>query len=196
MMRGVQTLHQNEIRLLLVAGGCLKIRIQCLELFLNTRMRENKRSKKGNFMLSKLLMLLLGSSLFLIGCQTNTLKEFEKITPGMEKDDVLSYIGSPSTSLRLHGRDRWIYVFYTDRIRFEKEVHFFEGGVIYVGEKWEAPGDKSAYAIDQEHAKQDQDLDRQREADMENRQHSYENFVRATEDRERVRYMPEFTPVQ
>lgn len=142
------------------------------------------------------IFLLIGSSFFLIGCQTNMLKEFERITPGMEKHDVLAHMGSPMTSLRLHGRDRWIYIFYADQLRFEKEVHFYDGSVIYVGEKWEPIAAKQAAFIDQQNAKQDEALARQRESDVQERRQNYDGYIRAIELRDRVRYMPEFTPVQ
>jgi outer membrane protein assembly factor BamE len=81
-------------------------------------------------------IIFLGSA---SGCQSYPLKEFETITPGMEKNDVLGKIGSPSTSLRFHDKDRWIYVFYDEKFRFVKEVHFLEGNVVYIGDKWEPP---------------------------------------------------------
>ncbi len=63
-------------------------------------------------------------ALLLTACQTSMVNQFAKVRPGMEKDDVLGIMGSPTRTQRFHGKDRWTYVFYDDRIRFEKECNF------------------------------------------------------------------------
>ncbi|RYZ77609.1 MAG: outer membrane protein assembly factor BamE, partial [Proteobacteria bacterium] len=80
------------------------------------------------------IALLLFSSSLLSACQTNMLKEYDSLHAGMEKDDVLDKMGSPQRTQRARGKDRWTYVFYHDRIRYEKEVQFFEGTAVYVGD--------------------------------------------------------------
>jgi outer membrane protein assembly factor BamE len=135
-------------------------------------------------------------SFSLIGCQTHLLKEFEAITPGMEKDDVLGKMGSPSTSLRFHNKDRWIYVFYDDKMRLEKEVHFFEGNVVYIGEKWQPPYERQASVVDAKNKLQDESLRKQAEQENESRRSSFEEFTRRARFQDRVRYLPEFTPIR
>lgn len=147
-------------------------------------------------MFFKYLISMSTAALFLTSCQTHLLKEFETITPGMEKDDVLGKMGSPSTSMRLHNKDRWIYVFYDDKMKLEKEVHFFEGNVVYIGEKWEPPYEKQASVVDAKNKLQDEALRRQTEQDAETRRDSFEDFTRRTRLQDRVRYLPEFTPIR
>ncbi|MBK7960220.1 MAG: outer membrane protein assembly factor BamE [Bdellovibrionales bacterium] len=135
-------------------------------------------------------------ALLLSGCQTHLLKEFETIAPGMEKDDVLGKMGSPSTSIRLHNKDRWIYVFYDDKMKFEKEVHFFEGNVVYIGEKWEPPYEKQASVVDAKNQLQDETLRRQAEQENKAQRDSFEEYTQRIRSQDRVRYLPEFTPIR
>lgn len=135
-------------------------------------------------------------STLLLGCQTHLLKEMESLTPGMEKDDVLSKLGSPTTALRMHGKDRWIYVFYDDKIRLEKEIHFFGGNVIYIGEKWEPPYEKQAHVIDTQNEKQQEELQRRVDQERQSNRDSYEEYLRRAHFNDRVRFLPEFTPIQ
>lgn len=147
-------------------------------------------------MFLKYLITITAMALLLSGCQTHLLKEFQTITPGMEKDDVLGKMGSPSTSMRFHNKDRWIYVFYDDKIKLEKEVHFFEGNVVYIGEKWEPPYEKQASVVDANNQRQDEALRRQTEQEAKVRRDSFEEFTRQTRPQDRVRYLPEFTPIR
>lgn len=135
-------------------------------------------------------------SCLLLGCQTHLLKEMESLTPGMEKDDVLSKLGSPTTSLRMHGKDRWIYVFYDDKVRLEKEIHFFGGNVIYIGEKWEPPYEKQAHVVDAQNQKQQEELQRLADQERLSNRASYEEYLRRAHFNDRVRFLPEFTPIQ
>ena len=64
------------------------------------------------------IITVIGS--LLVGCQTNMLREYQKINPGMEKDDVLKVMGSPQRTQRFHGKDRWTYIFYYGKVRYEK----------------------------------------------------------------------------
>ena len=52
---------------------------------------------------------------------------------------------NPSRTQRFHGKDRWTYIFYDQSIRFEKEIQFFEGNAIYIGDTWQPPEEQSAY---------------------------------------------------
>lgn len=71
-----------------------------------------------------------------IGCQSSPLKDFSELKVGMEKGEVLDILGNPNHSGRFHGKDRWTYVFYDNKIRYKKEVHFDQGHVVYLGDTW------------------------------------------------------------
>lgn len=72
----------------------------------------------------------------LLGCQTAPLQRFENIRVGMDKSFVVETLGSPTRTLRRHGRDIWIYEF-TDRsgALTVREVVFEEGRAVYAGAK-------------------------------------------------------------
>ncbi|MBO9668685.1 MAG: outer membrane protein assembly factor BamE [Bdellovibrio sp.] len=129
-------------------------------------------------------------------CQTSMLKEFNELKPGMEKDDVLSHMGSPNQTQRFHGKDRWYYVFYDKDMRFEKEVHFFEGNAIYIGDTWQPPEDKSAYAADNSFAAKNKAIDEQMLKDVEAHRNAYENYEAKARGEDKVRYVPKFEPIR
>jgi outer membrane protein assembly factor BamE len=81
-----------------------------------------------------LLMVLLGA--FLTSCQTHMIEEFNKVRPGMDKGQVLEIIGSPQTSDRWKGKDRWQYVYYKENRKVVKEILFDNGKADYVGDEY------------------------------------------------------------
>ncbi|WII72093.1 outer membrane protein assembly factor BamE [Bdellovibrio sp. 22V] len=135
-------------------------------------------------------------SLLTTACQTSMLKQFSKIEPGMEKDDVLRLMGSPKQTQRFHGKDRWSYVFYDNRIKFEKEVQFFEGNAIYVGDKWQPEKDKTAAAIDGINDQKNQQIDEQIAKDVEAHRRSYEAYEKEAKGEDKVRYVPDFEAIR
>jgi len=139
---------------------------------------------------------LLTLCLMLTACQTSMLKQFGRVTPGMEKDDVLEIMGSPDRMERFHGKDRWTYVFYDSHIRFEKEVQFFEGNAIYVGDIWQPPAEKSAVAADTRHEVEDKVTDQRIAKEKEENRAAYSKFEVETRGQEKVRYVPQFEPIQ
>ena len=72
--------------------------------------------------LNSILCLLF--SFYLTACQTSQLSEFNKVKNGMDKDTVIDLMGNPQRLERFHSKDRWTYVFYDERVRYEKEIHF------------------------------------------------------------------------
>lgn len=75
----------------------------------------------------------------LTGCQTHAVDAFAEVKKGQEKREVLEIMGSPDATWRYHGVDRWTYIMYgDDNIRADKEIHFLDGKVIYVGKPMEA----------------------------------------------------------
>ncbi len=81
----------------------------------------------------------LFAALALTGCQTYPVKSIAEVKKGQEKREVLELMGSPDSTWRYQGIDRWTYIIYTeDNTRADKEVHFQESRVIYVGKPMEA----------------------------------------------------------
>ncbi|MDG0817275.1 outer membrane protein assembly factor BamE domain-containing protein [Bdellovibrio svalbardensis] len=130
------------------------------------------------------------------GCQTSMVRQFEEVKPGMEKAQVLALMGSPNQTQRSHGKDRWFYNFYESKIRFQKEVQFFEGNAIYVGEVWQAPVSQSAAAADAKNAQQDKLIDEQIAKDIETHRRDYEGYEAKTKGEDKVRYVPQFEPIR
>ncbi|ASD65134.1 outer membrane protein assembly factor BamE [Bdellovibrio bacteriovorus] len=139
---------------------------------------------------------LISLGLMLSACQTSMLKQFEEITPGMEKDDVLDLMGSPTQTQRFHGKDRWTYVFYDKRIKFVKEVQFFEGNAIYVGDVWQPPAEKNAVAMDSLNDRKNREIDEQIARDVEGHRRSYDEYEKKSKGEDKVRYVPDFEPVR
>lgn len=129
-------------------------------------------------------------------CQTSMLKQFSEVKTGMEKAEVLDLMGNPQSTLRFHGKDRWTYVFYDDRIRFEKEVQFFNGSAVYVGEIWQPEGEKSAVTMDSMVEKKNLEIDEQIARDVEQHRRDYDAFEAKSKGVDKVRYVPEFEPIR
>jgi outer membrane protein assembly factor BamE len=142
-------------------------------------------------LLSKLLFL---SFLFAsLGCQTNELKAFSSLHPGMDKGQVISIMGSPKTSDRAHGLDRWTYVFFHDDLRYVKEVQFMDGKSTYIGDP--SPPQISAEEQDKANAASNLELETAaRERREQNRQGSLVDD--SIEDQNQIRYTPQFKPIQ
>lgn len=147
-------------------------------------------------MLRYLAIPLISLSLVTTACQTSMLKQFNEITPGMEKDDVLNLMGSPTRTQRFHGKDRWTYVFYDKRIRFEKEVQFFEGNAVYVGDVWQPPADRTAIAMDTRNDQKNREIDEMLAREVESHRKSYEEYEKKAKGEDKVRYVPTFEPVR
>lgn len=135
-------------------------------------------------------------SLFSTACQTSMVNQFSEVKPGMEKDDVLDLMGSPQRTQRFHGKDRWTYIFYDDRTRFEKEVQFFEGSAVYIGDTWKPEADKSAVAMDNVNEVKNKQIDEQIVRDVEQHRRSYEDYEAQTKGYDKVRYVPQFEPIR
>lgn len=129
-------------------------------------------------------------------CQTSALKDWEKIKPGMEKQDVLEVMGNPSRTQRFHGKDRWTYIFYDSRIKFEKEVQFFEGNALYVGETWQPPAEKSAVVVDQKNEERNIAIDKELAREAAEARNAYSNYESKVRGEDKVRYIPVFKPLQ
>ncbi len=143
-----------------------------------------------------LYIFLLTLSLASTACQTSALTDFQKIKPGMEKQDVLETMGNPSRTERFHGKDRWTYIFYDSRIRFEKEIQFFEGNAIYVGDIWQPPAELSAVAVDQRNEERNKAIDAELAREAQENHNAFGNYEAQVHGDTKVRYVPEFKPLQ
>lgn len=146
------------------------------------------------FRLMSIPVIVLG--LLTSACQTSMLKQFEEVRPGMEKDDVLELMGSPDQTQRSQGKDRWYYTFYDKKIRFQKEVQFFEGSAVYVGDFYQPPPEQTAIAVDNRNAERNKQIDEQIKKDIEENRNAYEGYEAKARGEDKVRYVPTFVPVQ
>lgn len=133
--------------------------------------------------------------LSLSACQTNMLSQFNKVQNGMDKHDVLEIMGSPTTKTRLHGKDRYIYNFYADKKRYEKEIHLLDGTVVYVGEPWKVEAEKTAEVVDKKNEELNVKLDEEDKVRKEKSKSSYTQFENEMTGQSKVIYMPDFKPV-
>lgn len=147
-------------------------------------------------MLRILSIPLIVLSLALAACQTSPLKQFQAVTPGMEKADVLEIMGSPDRMERFHGKDRWTYIFYDHHIRFEKEVQFFEGNATYVGDIWQPPTEQSAYVVDQKHEVENKATDERIAKEKAENRAAYSKYEDEVRGQQKVLYVPQFEPIQ
>jgi len=135
------------------------------------------------------------TSAFGLGCQTNEIKAFSKVQPGMEKGDVIGIMGSPQRSERWHGRDRWTYIFYHEDSRFEKEVQFSGGRSLYVGDVTKP--EVSAEEQDKINEESNQAIAATLAAERAANKKSVIQYHDSTaDDSAPIRYVPEFKPVQ
>lgn len=139
-------------------------------------------------------VILLG--LMTTACQTSMVKQFSDIKPGMEKDDVLQLMGSPNRTQRFHGKDRWTYIFYDERIRFEKEIQFLEGSAIYIGDPWRPEPDKDAVAADRLNEEKNARMDQQLASDIKEHRRAFEAYEAKAKGDGKVRYVPQFEPIR
>lgn len=143
-----------------------------------------------------LAISVLAASFVLSACQTSMLNQYSKVKAGMEKDDVLDIMGSPQRTQRFHGKDRWTYVFYDQRMRFEKEVHFFENNAIYVGDVWQPEESRSAFAMDKANDARNIEIDAQIMKDLETHRQAYDRYESQVRGTDKVRYLPTFEPIR
>ena len=145
------------------------------------------------------LLLLIFSTLWLAACQTSALKDFSSIQLGMDKDSVLARMGPPNTSTRLHGKDRWLYRFYDGGIRFDKEVHFLDGFVIYSGDGWLPEPEKRAEEKDKKNESLENDrlaAQAAREALQKNNPKAFESYEKEITGEEQIKYVPSFEAIK
>lgn len=135
-------------------------------------------------------------ALLMSACQTNMVKQFDQVKPGMEKDDVLQLMGSPNRTQRFHGKDRWTYILYENYMRFEKEVHFFEGNAVYVGNTWHPDPEQSAFVVDKKNEEKNQKMDQELSAEITLHRKAFEQYEAQSKGADKVRYVPTFEPIR
>lgn len=130
------------------------------------------------------------------GCQTSLVQDFEKISPGMSKDEVLSAVGPPRSSGRMHGRDRWIYRFYENQSKQEKEVHFLDGRAVYIGGPWVTEKPRQAETKDLNNSQHNTLVDQKIEEEKAAARKAYDNYIKESRGEGKVKYLPKFTPIE
>lgn len=140
--------------------------------------------------------LCLAFVALLSGCQTSLVRSFEQVNPGMDKHQVLQILGGPTSTTRMHGKDRWMYHFYEDGIRFDKEVHFLDGILVYSGDTYVPPKGKSAKEKDQQVAETEEQIQQKEKEDKEARAKALQDYESQVQGTKEVRYMPDFVEVK
>ena len=131
-------------------------------------------------------------------CQTKPKDDFAQLKPGMYKNEVLGIMGSPQRTQRWHGMDRWTYIYFEERDRAEKEVHFSEGKATYVGGAY-VP---AVSAADQDRIYEAQNVEiekefaAQREAARKARVLQLPTFEEEVSGANEIRYVPQYVPMK
>lgn len=146
--------------------------------------------------MGKTLLAFMFIALSLSGCQTNMKKAFEEIKPGMDKDQVLEIIGGPRAVTRFHGKDRWFIMFYTDGVRYEREIHFHNGVADYVGESYVAPEEKQAAYVDKKNEEANEQIFKELVESRSQLGQAAEEYENKVKGNDKVRYVPQFEPVR
>jgi outer membrane protein assembly factor BamE len=128
------------------------------------------------------------------GCQSSPLKDYQSLHPGMEKNDVLGIMGSPQRTERFHGKDRWTYVFYDNNLRFEKEIQFFEGNAVYLGDPWQPQ--VSAIEVDAKNEALNKAVEEDLIKKYEGNPAAYSKYESDIRGTDKVRYVPQFQPLR
>jgi outer membrane protein assembly factor BamE len=143
------------------------------------------------------LLIFLFMISMLSACQSNPKKQFESLKMGMEKTDVLEEMGTPWTTTRLHGKDRWIYVYYDDGIRYEKEVHFLNGAAVYIGDTWKPAEEKQAEVKDKKNDELEKKFEEDAKHVKEEQKNAFTNYEKEVKgEGKKIKYMPDYIEVQ
>lgn len=144
--------------------------------------------------------LLLFSICFLLAsCQTNMARQFDKISPGMDKDAVLDKLGSPRHITRMNGEDRWYYLYYQEDVRQQKEIHFKDGLVSYSGEKKKPVAEIDPVVVDTKNSEINRQLDEEtekRKTASKNAYNDYLKYEKKVKKENEIQYLPDFEPLQ
>lgn len=133
------------------------------------------------------------SACLLLACQSSPLKDYQSLHPGMEKDDVLGIMGSPQRTERFHGKDRWTYVFYDNKFRYEKEVQFFEGNAVYLGDPWQP--EVSAAQVDAKNEAMNKAVEEELVKKFINNPAEYSKYEGDIRGTGKIRMVPQFQPI-
>jgi outer membrane protein assembly factor BamE len=146
------------------------------------------------FLLRAFLISTLALSL--CACQTSMVRAFEKLHPGMDKHQVLEVVGTPNTKTRLHSQDRWIYRFYDDGIRYDREVHFLDGMSIYIGEPLKPVAAETAQEKDLRNEQQELIYEQEKVKKNKSVESSYSQYEAQVKGQDKVNYLPQFIEVK
>lgn len=144
-----------------------------------------------------IFVLSVFSISLLFGCQSSPKRQFEKVQVGMEKVDVLQLMETPWTTTRLHGKDRWIYIFYDNGVRQEKEVHFLNGAVVYAGDALKPAPEKTAEAKDKKNQEDELKFAEEAKKAKEENKNAFSNYEKEVKgEGKKIKYLPDFVEVQ
>ena len=146
--------------------------------------------------MGKSLIISIALLASLAGCQTNMIKAFDEIKPGMDKAQVLEIIGGPRAVTRFHGKDRWFISFYNKGTLYEREIHFTEGLATYVGAPYEPPPEQSAAYVDKKNQESNEQIFKELTESRSQLGQAAQEYEDRVKGNDKVRYVPDFKPVQ
>ena len=151
---------------------------------------------KGRGLEMRLLLLILTVS-FVFGCATSEVRQFSNVKTGMEKSQVLGLMGSPWTTTRFHGKDRWIYVIYEEGVRHEREVHFLNGSAVYVGDAYKPDEIKTAVVEDKKNEELEKQMTEESAKVKKENKNAYSDYEQEVKgEGKKVRYMPDYEEIK
>lgn len=144
--------------------------------------------------MNRLLALLFISFFVSVGCQTNELRQYEKLKLGMDKDEVLNVMGSPVRSERKHGLDQWTFRFYHQDQLYLKQVNFTDGKASYIGEPLKS--EVAAEEVDRANEANNRALEEESMKKKQDHRTQSSKYLNNEDEKTKIRYVPQFRPVE
>lgn len=119
-------------------------------------------------------------------------QDFAKVQSGMDKHSVLQIMGSPDTTLRRSGQDRWYYNYYEQNTPITKEVRFQEGLAVYSGD----PVKPALSAADEDKRNEESNLAIAKEWERTHAKSETTESHVGTQEEESSKFIPSFEPVR
>ncbi|MCB0355691.1 MAG: hypothetical protein KDD40_01720 [Bdellovibrionales bacterium] len=80
----------------------------------------------------KTILVLLCFSTFLTQCASSQSQRINELTLGMDKSDILDFVGSPNSSRFKNGQHEWIYIYYEGDLQKAKKLWFKNNHLVLI----------------------------------------------------------------
>jgi len=145
----------------------------------------------GKFFTFRYVYIFL--AIALAACQHTPIDRYNKIEKGMDKDQVLDLVGSPTTTFRKDSKDFWIYNFYSENNKSTKELQFQEGKLTYLGDKTKP--EISAEEQDVINKTQNEAVVKQEASNKTKSKEAYQKYEDDVRGTNQIRYIRRFEPI-